>query len=403
MDAVETIQRFNAGRDPERLALKFANLRKSPFVFLRGTCHLFYERLPEARMRVKAPLVWACGDLHLENFGSFKGDNRLVYFDINDFDESALAPASWDLVRFLTSVLLAAADLNADAAEAGKLCDAFVRAYAAALAGGSARWVERDTASGLIEELLASLESRTRVRHLNERTERKQGQRKIRCDGKRALQVSDAERDRVTKMIGAHAQTFAQAQANPEFFEVLDVAHRIAGTGSLGLERYVVLIEGRGSPNGNYLLDLKQAMPSSLAPHLKARQPAWPTQAQRIVAVQRRVQAAPMAFLHAIERRKRSYVLRGLQPSEDRVALYESGIEFAKIRSVIEEMGRIVAWGQLRSSGRQGSAIADELIEFGSSRKAWHDDLVGAARRCAKFVRKDWKSFCAACDAGGLR
>jgi uncharacterized protein (DUF2252 family) len=398
MDAVETIRRFNAGRDPQRLAMKFANLRKSPFVFLRGTCHLFYARLPAARMRVKAPLVWACGDLHLENFGSFKGDNRLVHFDINDFDESALAPASWDLVRFLTSVLLAAADLKADAGEARKLCDAFVRAYAAALAGGSARWVERDTASGLIEQLLASLESRTRVRHLNGRTDLKQGRRRIRCDGKRALPADGAERGRVAKMIGS----LAEAQARPEFFEVLDVAHRIAGTGSLGLERYVVLIEGKGSPNGNYLLDLKQAVPASLAPHLRVKQPAWPTQAQRIVAVQRRVQAAPMAFLHAIERRKRSYVLRGLQPSEDRVALYESGIGFEKIRSVVEEMGRIVAWGQLRSSGRQGSAIADELIAFGTARKSWHDELVGAARRCAKLVRKDWASFCAAYDAGGL-
>ena len=399
MNAVETIRSFNAGRDPKRLAMKFANLRKSPFVFLRGTCHLFYARLPEAQMRVKAPVVWCCGDLHLENFGSFKGDNRLVYFDINDFDESALAPASWDLVRFLTSVLLAADDLKADAAEARKLCDAFVRSYAAALAAGSPRWIERDTAGGLIEELLRSLEGRTRVRHLNERTERKQGQRKIRCDGKRALPVDAAERRRVEKMIGTHAR----AQGKPEFFEVLDVAHRIAGTGSLGLDRYVVLVEGKGSPNANYLLDLKEAVPSSLVPHLKTEQPTWPTQAHRIVAVQQRVQAAPMAFLHSIEKRKTSYVLRGLQPSEDRVALYETGVGFEKVRGVVEEMGRIVAWGQLRSSGRQGSAIADELIEFGSKRKAWHDELVSAARRCAKLVRKDWASYCAAYDAGDLR
>ncbi len=399
MNAVETIRNFNAGRDPKRLAMKYTNLRKSPFVFLRGTCHLFYERLPEARMRVKAPLVWACGDLHLENFGSFKGDNRLVYFDINDFDESALAPASWDLVRFLTSVLLAADDLKADAGEARTLCDAFVRAYAAALAAGSPRWVERDTAVGLIEELLGSLERRTRVHHLNERTERKNGRRRIRCDGKRALPVDDAERTRVEKMIRAHTK----GQDRPEFFEVLDVAHRIAGTGSLGLERYVVLVEGKGSPNANYLLDLKQSVASSLVPQLKVKQPAFATQAHRIVAAQQRVQAAPMAFLHPIERRKSSYVLRGLQPSEDRVGLYERGVSFEKIRSVVEEMGRIVAWGQLRSSGRQGSAIADELIAFGSTRKAWHDELVGAARRCAKLVQHDWKSFCVAYDAGGLR
>jgi uncharacterized protein (DUF2252 family) len=72
-------------------------MRASPFAFLRGSCHLFYDRLPRGGIFRSSPLAWSCGDLHLENFGSFKGDNRLVYFDINDFDESALAPASWDL------------------------------------------------------------------------------------------------------------------------------------------------------------------------------------------------------------------------------------------------------------------------------------------------------------------
>jgi hypothetical protein len=33
---------------------------------------------------------------HIENFGSYKGDNRLVYFDIGDFDESLLGPSAWD-------------------------------------------------------------------------------------------------------------------------------------------------------------------------------------------------------------------------------------------------------------------------------------------------------------------
>ena len=41
-----------------------------------------------------SPVCWICGDLHIENFGSYKGDNRLVYFDLNDFDESILAPVS---------------------------------------------------------------------------------------------------------------------------------------------------------------------------------------------------------------------------------------------------------------------------------------------------------------------
>ena len=80
-------------------------MRASAFAFMRGTCHLFYDQLPRSGVFKSAPPVWVCGDLHLENFGSYKGDNRLVYFDINDFDEAALAPVSWDLVRLLTSLL----------------------------------------------------------------------------------------------------------------------------------------------------------------------------------------------------------------------------------------------------------------------------------------------------------
>ncbi|MFM6271696.1 MAG: DUF2252 family protein, partial [Dolichospermum sp.] len=74
-----------------------------PFYFFRGTCHLFYEDLSENSGMNLAPLTWICGDLHLENFGSYKGNNRLVYFDINDFDEAVIAPCTWEIVRFITS------------------------------------------------------------------------------------------------------------------------------------------------------------------------------------------------------------------------------------------------------------------------------------------------------------
>ncbi len=87
LDIIQSIHDHNADRDLERVAIKYAHLRKDAFSFLRGTCHLFYERLPRERVFRDAPLAWICGDLHLENFGSYKGDNRLVYFDLNDFDE----------------------------------------------------------------------------------------------------------------------------------------------------------------------------------------------------------------------------------------------------------------------------------------------------------------------------
>ena len=87
--AIERIRSFNDEREPERLRIKFDKMAADPFSFFRGTCHLFYADWPKHTPLDEAPAAWLCGDLHLENFGSYKGDNRLTYFDINDFDEAA--------------------------------------------------------------------------------------------------------------------------------------------------------------------------------------------------------------------------------------------------------------------------------------------------------------------------
>ena len=104
---IERIKQYNQGRNPELLLLKYKLMTQNPFAFLRATCHLFYEDWPAFSPFDEAPPVWICGDLHLQNFGSYRGDNRFVYFGINDFDESVLAPCTWDLARLLVSILLA--------------------------------------------------------------------------------------------------------------------------------------------------------------------------------------------------------------------------------------------------------------------------------------------------------
>src|ERR1035437_1056745 len=112
---VDCIRDFNAGRDRERLALKYRAMRATPFASLRRPCPLFYDEFAHASLPADVPLVWVCGDLHLENVGSYKGDNRLVYFDLNDFDEAALAPVSWELLRMLTSLRIGAEGLAVNA------------------------------------------------------------------------------------------------------------------------------------------------------------------------------------------------------------------------------------------------------------------------------------------------
>ena len=398
MDVVGQILQFNAGRDPERLDSKYRKMRGDAFVFLRGTCHLFYERLPRGGIFKSAPLVWSCGDLHFENFGSFKGDNRLPYFDLNDFDEAILVPASWDLVRMLTSLRVGAKSLGVGPADAQTLCTAFLDAYATALALGKAYWVEPQTAHGLVGTLLDGLRTRQRASFLNAYTQTKGKKRLLKTDGQKALPATDSQRNKVLAFMAA----FARTQSDPGFYRVIDVARRVAGTGSLGVDRYAILVHGKGAPDGHYLLDLKEALPSALAPRVKAKQPQWISEAQRIVVTQRRVQAVSMAFLQPVSMGKKSYVLRGLQPLEDRVTLDGTTQSIAEIRRTIATMGQIVAWGQLRSSGRQGSAIADELIDF-ATRPKWQGKLLAVSLECALQVEQDAATFDHAYDDGMLR
>jgi uncharacterized protein (DUF2252 family) len=390
-DVIDAIVDNNAGRDPERLAMKYAKMAQSPFNFLRGACRLFYDHLPDSPLFAAAPLAWCCGDLHFENFGSYKGDNRLVYFDINDYDEAALAPVNWDMIRLLTSIQCGADTLNATRAESMAASQSCLDAYRGALISGKPLWVERDTCGGLVQMLLTTLQDRKRAAFLDKRTIRKGRQRRLRVDGVKALPASDTQKQTVTKFM----DRFAATQADPKFFQVLDIARRIAGTGSLGVERYAVLVEGKGSPDGNYLLDIKEAKPSALVPHLARlgiKQPTWSDEASRVVTVQNRMQAVGHAFLHAVKLDGLPCTLRGLQPSEDRVAIGAWGKNLDRLKEVVATMGRILAWDQLRASGRSGSASADELIAF-AQRGDWQAQMQDAATELTRLTQQQWKIF----------
>jgi uncharacterized protein (DUF2252 family) len=388
---VDAIHLYNAGRDPELLAMKYAKMKASPFVFLRGACHLFYDALPDEPVLVHAPRAWCCGDLHFENFGSYKADNRLVYFDINDFDESALSPCTWDIVRLLTSIQCGADALSATAAQALAVGRDCLNSYRDALIRGKSLWVEPETSSGLVRDLFNALQKRSRSEFLDSRTLRKNDHRRLKVDGIKALPADDVQRHGVIEFMAR----FAADQPDPGFFRVLDVARRIAGTGSLGVKRHVILVEGKGSPDGNYLLDLKEARPSSLLGHLSrlgVHQPPCPDEASRIVAGQKRMQCVDHAFLFPVLVDGLPCVLKGLQPSEDRVAIGDWGKKLDHLGEVVSTMGRLLAWDQLRAAGRGSSASADELIDFAHT-ETWVPAVLEISQKMAKTTQLQWEAF----------
>lgn len=396
-NVVERIKIFNQDRIPQMVALKYKNMRADAFTFFRGTCHLFYEDWPLESALNTAPLTWICGDLHLENFGTYKGKNRLVYFDVNDFDEGLLAPCTWDAARFVTSLILAGPSIKLTAESTLQLCNHFLDTYFTTLTDGHIHSVERANATGLVKKLIRTLKSRSRDDFLDERSRKLKNTRKFKTDNLRYQPVSADEQEQVTRMI----QELGERENLAAFYKVHDVAFRVAGTGSLGIKRYAVLVEGRGFPHENFILDVKEERASTLTLYRLVPQPKWNSEADRAVAVQLRFQGIHPALLTSAQMGAKAYIVKELQPSQDRINLAKWDGKQRDLTDLIGTMAQLLAWGELRSAGRSGSAIADELIDFGG-KAALKASLLNYAAQYAKQVQKDYGLFISAYDDGAL-
>ena len=389
-ETTKAILNSNAGRDPDRVRLKLKALSEDSFTFFRGTAPLYFSTLEMPRLLQPSPKVIACGDLHLENFGSYKGDNRLVYFDISDFDESCVAPLTYDLVRFASSVLVAATYLKIGRKQAQALVEHFIEVYAATIGSTKPRWVERATATGPVKSLLQRVKNHRRRDLIAQRCAVKKGKTTLIIDGKKALPVSTQQRDAAESILAAYAST----RTHPAHFEPIDIARRIAGVGSLGLERYVALVRGGGGSDGRYLVDIKLANPSALAAVVETKQSAWKSAADRVVTLQRVSQAIPPDLLGAVGLGQRSYIIKELQPTADRVNLLELGGNKRSLDNVIRTMAEVIAWMHLRGSSRFGAEAVEKLAAYANT-SDWQDMLQTVSRESATLVFTQWQEFAA--------
>ncbi|MGN6141384.1 MAG: DUF2252 family protein [Ralstonia sp.] len=393
-DSTRILLEYNAGRDPERLTRKLDAIAADPFSFFRGTNNLYAASLADAALLHDAPRTLVCGDLHLENFGSFKGDNGLVYFDMNDFDEALAAPFTVDLVRVLSSLQVASFSWKLADEDAHNLCRRFLDTYAAALVDGKPRWVERATATGIVRNLLRGLRKRNRAAYLADRTERSGNRVTLRIDGRRTLRASKEEARRARRILEAYGQ-----QGNGQRFIAIDVARRIAGTGSLGLERYSVLARPENDPTTLRLIDIKLSVPSvwddvlgdacSVAP--------WRSQAGRVVDIQRLSQAISPALLRGVVygakgEKPKSYVVKSLQPTADRVALGSGKNVVANLDDALQTMARVAAWCHLRGCGRHGTDLVETVQDYAAG-TAWRKSALKLAAHGKDVSLKQWAEF----------
>lgn len=358
--------------------------------FYRGTCHLFYEDLAKNDKKLpQSPVVWICGDLHLENFGTFKGDNRMVYFDLNDFDEAILAPAIWELVRIVTSIFIAFESLGIEQRKAQNMAELFLRTYATTLANGKAYYIEPGTAKGIVHRFLEKVSKRKQSRILKKRTIKKKDRLLMMMDDPRHIEL-----DKFLKRELMHHlnEWVMYSNDGPYNYEVVDAVFRVAGTGSVGLKRYAFLLRSLKGDEDYILVEMKQAVASSLAPFVKIKQPKWESHAQRLVDIQKRMQNVPPALLATTTFKDDHYLIQEMQPTKDSINFKLIKDQYRDIYQVIDDMAMLTASAQLRSTGRQGSSIADELIAFGKDGE-WQKNIIDYALEYTKVIEKYYEQY----------
>src|ERR1700733_115745 len=102
---LKLLEASTRGRGPGLVALKNEMMAASPFGYFRGAVPVMaYDLSLTGNTGIRSQL---CGDAHVRNLGAFAAPDGRLVFDINDFDETIVAPFEWDVKRMATSLVLA--------------------------------------------------------------------------------------------------------------------------------------------------------------------------------------------------------------------------------------------------------------------------------------------------------
>ncbi|MFJ3584542.1 DUF2252 domain-containing protein [Streptomyces sp. NPDC090127] len=307
-DTVRAVEESNRDRVPELAPMRVGRMAASPFAFLRGSAGLMAHDL--AGSPVTGIAAQLCGDAHAANFGLYGDARGNLVIDLNDFDETVVGPWEWDLKRLASSLVLAGRETGADEDTCRAAAFDTVGAYRRTMrllaklpaldawnAIADEELVSHTDARdlvGTLERVSAKARNNTSARFAARSTEAaSDGEGRRFVDAPPVLRrVPDEEAAAVATALGPYLETVSEDRL-PLLarYAVHDVAFRVVGTGSVGTRSYVVLLlDHRGEA---LVLQVKEARPSALLPHLPAvgfTTPDAGHEGRRVVLGQKRMQ-----------------------------------------------------------------------------------------------------------------
>ena len=324
------------------LELKHAQMRSGAFPFLRATYYRWAQIWPGlCGEAARAPRALAVGDLHVENFGTWRDIEGRLIWGINDFDEAWPLPYTNDLIRLAVSALLAEMTC---AAKPG--IQAILEGYTDAVEAGGRPFALAEHHSALRQMATARLH----------------------------------EPEKYWEKLHAWPECASPAGATKAIDRMMPekgmrwrTVHRVAGLGSLGRERYVALADWRG---GSVAREAKALAPSACL---------WAEQGKGTAPIlYQKILDRSVRCRDPFVRLRKRWIVRRLAPDCSRIELFALPKESDEIR-LLHAMGYETANIHL------GSVKARDLRADLKRRPG--DWLLKAAYRMEKAVLEDYKEY----------
>ena len=431
-DPVALLEEQNATREPDLVPVRHGRMMVSPFTFYRGAAKIMAADLkdtPTAGLETQL-----CGDAHLSNFGGFASPERVLLFDLNDFDETLPGPFEYDVKRMAASFTIAARNNGFTDAEATAASLASASAYREAMLrfaemGTMEIWYSRVSAQDVLDAVNAAARSakgadkkqaknfrkaaaktaekaRTRdsTQALSKLAEHVDGQYRIISqppviipsrDLPASYGYSAQEIEHIVhEQFRAYRSTLRDDQRHLlERFEVIDIARKVVGVGSVGTRAFIVLLQGRDQQDPLFL-QVKEATTSVLEDHLPKSRYSQP--GERVVQGQRMMQAASDIYLG------------WTKGTEDRRYLYWRQLRDMKVSATVETMGPHTLAGYAgfcghtlaRAHARSGDPVA--IAAYLGKKDRFDKAMADFSQRYADQNDQDYTAFCEAIHAGRL-
>ena len=436
-DPVALLEAQDLTREPDLVPVRHGRMMVSPFTFYRGAAKIMAADLkntPAAGLDVQL-----CGDAHLSNFGVYASPERRLVFDLNDFDETLPGPFEYDVKRMAASFAIAGRNNGYSKVDIRGVTLASVAAYREAMAGFAGMrtvdiWYAQlpedelmTAVRGTVAEAAKGKHAKKQAKAAKKAIERgeKMAQKARTRDSLQALsklgELADGRYRIVSQppiivpgrdlaatygispnVIGQVLREQFRAYRNTlqldrrhllERFEIVDMARKVVGVGSVGTRAFIVLLQGRDADDPLFL-QIKEATASVLEDHLPKSRFTQP--GERVVQGQRLMQAVSDIFLgwtKGAEQNRYYYwrQLRDMKGSTDVESMKPTALTF---------YAGMCGWTLARAHARSGDPVA--IAEYLGSTDTFDQSVTDFSLRYADQNEHDFEAFLKAIRSGRL-